>query len=68
MHNPLEPVRRVGRLDLMRLQSTAPAQEPPLSARQLKQLLDASPSEDWVKTSALMEEHDIRMCRRSNHR
>ncbi|MBL6801556.1 MAG: hypothetical protein O2972_02005 [Cyanobacteria bacterium] len=52
----------------MRLQSTAPAQEPPLSARQLKQLLDASPSEDWVKTSALMEEHDIRMCRRSNHR
>ena len=68
MHNPLEPVRRVGRFDLMRLQSNAPAQAPPLTARQLKQLLDASPTEDWVKASALMEAHDIRMCRRSNHR
>ena len=68
MHNPLEPVRQVGRLDLMRLQTIVPAQEPPLTARQLKQLLDARTKKDWVKTSALMEEHDIRMCRRSNHR
>ncbi|MEC8441073.1 MAG: hypothetical protein VXZ59_02025 [Cyanobacteriota bacterium] len=52
----------------MRLQTIVPAQEPPLTARQLKQLLDARTKKDWVKTSALMEEHDIRMCRRSNHR
>ena len=38
------------------------------SARQLKELLERCPQRTWAMTSALMEAHDIRMCRRSSTR
>ncbi|MAR05483.1 MAG: hypothetical protein CL862_00030 [Cyanobium sp. NAT70] len=38
------------------------------SGHQLKQLLERSPNRDWAHTSALMEAHEIKMCRRSTTR
>ena len=43
-------------------------QSPEWSTHQLKQLLERSTNRDLALTSALMEAHDIRMCRRSSPR